>query len=82
MKQKHFSSMMKTLQELALQAAPNPALMARTFLVPGHPPAKQLEARDYEEQSNKFRQHNRIKFRYVVKAWYAAKTFTPVMLHS
>ena len=80
--------MMKTLQELALQAVPNPALMARTFLVPWHPPAKQLEARDYEEQLNKFRQHHRIKFRYVVKefrfikAWYAAKTFTPVMLHS
>ena len=42
--------MMKTLQELALQAVPNPALMARTFLVPLHPLAKQLEARDYEEQ--------------------------------
>ena len=59
--------MMKTLQELALQAVPNAALMARTFLVPWHPLAQQLEARDYEEQRNKFRQEHRIKFRYVRK---------------
>ena len=79
--------MMKTLQGLALQAVPNPALMARTFLVPWHPLAKQLEARDYEEQRNKFREEHRVNFRYVcrefrfIQAWYSGKkkTFTQAM---
>ena len=55
--------MMKTLQELALQAVPNPALMARTFLVPRHPLAKQLEPHDYEEQRSKFREEHCVNFR-------------------
>ena len=75
--------MMKTLQELALQAVPNPALMARTFLVPWHPLAKQLEARDYEEQRNRFREQHRIHFRYVYKeicfieAWFSSSKIYP-----
>lgn len=59
--------MMKTLQELALQAVPSPALMARTFLVPWHLFAKQLEARDYEEQRNRFPEQRCVHFRYVCK---------------
>lgn len=69
---------MKTLQELALQAVPNPGKMAKMYLVPWYPLAIQLEARDYE-----FREQHRIKFRYVVKefrfikVWYAAKNIYP-----
>ena len=76
--------MIKTLQELALQAVPNPALMARTFLVPWHQLAKQLEARNYEEQRNKFCEEHRINFRYVCKefrfieAWYSGKNIYPI----
>ena len=74
---------MKTLQQLALQAVPNPRLMARTFLVPWQPLAKQLEARDNEEQRNKFHKEHRVNFRYVCKesrfiqAWYSGKNSYP-----
>ena len=57
--------MMKTLQELALNAVPNPGLMATTYLVPHHPPAIQLEAREYELQRNVFRKQHKVLFRYV-----------------
>ena len=75
--------MMKTLQQLALQAVPNPGLMARTFLVPWQPLAKQLQARDYKEQRKKFREEHRVNFRYVCKefrfiqAWYSGKNIYP-----
>ena len=75
--------MMETLQDLAVQAVPNPALMARTFLVPWHPLALKLEAHDYEEQRNKFREQRRIHFRYVCKefrfiqAWYSDQNTYP-----
>lgn len=38
---------MKTLQELAFAAAPNPGVQARRYLVPWHPLAKKLEEREY-----------------------------------
>ena len=74
---------MKTLQDLALQAVPNPALMARTFLVPWHPLAQKLEARNYEEQRNQFREQHRVHFRYVceefrfIQAWYSDQNIYP-----
>ena len=74
---------MKTLQDLALQAFPDPALMARTFLVPWYPLAQKLEARNYEEQRNKFREQHRVHFRYVcegfrfIQAWYSDQNIYP-----
>jgi len=55
---------MKTLLELALQAIPNPGFMAKTYLVLWHPLAIKLEARDYEEKRNVFREQHRMQFRY------------------
>ena len=74
---------MKTLQDLALQAVPNPALIARTFLVPWHPLAQKLEARNYEEQRNQFREQHRVHFRYVceefrfIQAWHSDQNIYP-----
>ena len=74
---------MKTLQELVLQAVPNPGKMAKMYLVSWHLLAIQLEARDYEEQRNRFCEQHKIKFRYVVKefrfikAWNSAKNIYP-----
>ena len=56
---------MKTLQELALNVVPNPGLMARTYLVPHHPLAIQLEAKEFEQQRNTFRKEHKVLFRYV-----------------
>ena len=74
---------MKTLQELALQAVPNPGFMAKTYLVPWHPLAIKLEARDYEEKRNVFREQHRKQFRYVVREmryierWYEENPIHP-----
>ena len=74
---------MKTLQDLALQAVPNPALMGRTFLVPWHPRVQKLEARNYEEQRNQFREQHRVHFRYVceefrfIQAWHSDQNIYP-----
>lgn len=57
---------MKTLQELALKAVPNPSFMVKTYLVPWHPLAIKLEARQYEEDRHKFREQDRTQFRYIV----------------
>ena len=56
---------MKTLYEIALAAVPNPGLMAETYLVPHHPIAVDLQARQYEEDRNKYREQHRVLFRYV-----------------
>ena len=56
---------MKTLYELALEAVPNEGLMAETFLVACHPIAKELQARQYIEDRNKYRQQHRVNFRFV-----------------
>lgn len=74
---------MKTLQELALQAVPNPGFMAKTYLVPWHPLAIKLEARDYEEKINVFREQHRMQFRYVlremqyIERWYKENPIHP-----
>ena len=74
---------MKTLQDLVLQAVPNPTLMGRTFLVPWHPLAQKLEARNYEEQQNQFREQHRVHFRYVceefrfIQAWHSDQNIYP-----
>ena len=61
---------MKTLQELAFNAVPNPGLMARTFLVPWHPLAVQLEAKEYELQRNVFHEEHRVHFRYACESFF------------
>jgi len=61
---------MKTLQELAFNAIPNPGLMARTFLVPWHPLAVKLEEKEYETQPNIFHEQHRTQFRCVCKSFF------------
>ena len=56
---------MKTLYELAFNAVPNPGLMAETFLVPHHPVAQELEAKQYVLDRNKYREQHRTLFRFV-----------------
>ena len=56
---------MKTLYELALEAVPNPGIMAETYLVPHHPIAVQLQARQYEQDRNAYREEHRVLFRFV-----------------
>ena len=74
---------MKTLQELALQAVPNPGFIAKTYLVPLHPLAIKLEARDYEEKRNVVWEQHRTQFRYVVREmryierWYEENPIHP-----
>ena len=54
---------METLQELlALKAVPFPGKQAKMFLPPHHPIAKKLQALDYQQMRNKFRQEHRVKF--------------------
>ena len=67
---------MKTLYQLTLEAVPNKGLMADTFLVPGHPIAKELKAQQYIEDRNKYREQHRINFRFV----YADLLFYPSLL--
>ena len=47
---------MKSLRQLALEAVPNPGLMAEIFLVPHHPVAIELQERQYTEDCNCFRE--------------------------
>ncbi|CAH3173640.1 unnamed protein product [Porites lobata] len=54
---------MKTLYQLAFDAVPNKGLMAETFLVPWHPVAQQLQAQQYIEDRNKYREQHRVNFR-------------------
>lgn len=74
---------MKTLYELALEAVPNKGLMAETFLVPCHPIAKELQARQYIEDRNKYRQQHRVNFRFVyadlcfIEAWFSNSKIYP-----
>lgn len=75
---------MKSLQEMALRAVPNPGFMARTYLVPWHPLAVKLEARrQYEEDRNKFREQHRTQFRCGVREfrfierWYDDRRIYP-----
>ena len=53
---------METLQELALKAVPFPGKQAEMFLPPHHPIAKKLQALDYQQMGNKFRQEHGVKF--------------------
>ena len=57
---------MKTLYQLSLAAVPNPGYMAKTFLVPHHPAAVDLEERQYQEDRVKWQKEHKLKFRYVV----------------
>ncbi|CAH3026797.1 unnamed protein product [Porites evermanni] len=54
---------MKTLYQLAFEAVPNKGLMAETFLVPWHPVAKELQAQQYIEDRNKYKQEHCVNFR-------------------
>ena len=56
---------MKTLYELALHAVPNPGMMAKMYLVPHHPAAIDLEARQFREDRARWQQEHRAKFRLV-----------------
>ena len=56
---------MKTLYQLAFDAVPKKDLMAETFLVPWHPVAQQLQAQQYIEDRNKYREQHRLNFRFV-----------------
>ena len=56
---------MKTLYQLTFDAVPNKGLMAETFLVPWHPVAQQLQAQQYIEDRNKYREQHRVNFRFV-----------------
>ena len=71
---------METLENLALKAVPHPAAMARKYLPPHHPLAVALEAIDYEEQRNKFRQEHRHQFRYVFIEFWFLEIFFSVFL--
>ena len=66
---------MKTLYQLAFDAVPNTGLMAETFLVPWHPVAQQLQAQQYIEDRNKYREQHRLNFRFV----YADLCFTEAL---
>ena len=57
---------MKTLYELALAAVPNPGHMAKTFLVPHHPAARDLEDRQFKEDRARWQKEHQVKFRCVV----------------
>ena len=56
---------MKTLYQLAFDAVPSKGLMAETFLVPWHPVVQQLQAQQYIEDRNKYREQHRVNFRFV-----------------
>lgn len=74
---------MKTLYQLALEAVPNKGLMADTFLVPCHPIAKELQAQQYIEDRNKYREQHRVNFRFVyadlcfIQAFFSNSNFYP-----
>ena len=74
---------MKTLYQLALEAVPNKGLMADTFLVPSPPIAKELQAQQYIEDRNKYREQDRVNFRFVyadlcfIQAFFSNSNFNP-----
>ena len=57
---------MKALQELALQAVPFLGKQAEMFLTAHYPIAKKLQALDYKQMRDKFREEHRVKFRCVL----------------
>ena len=57
---------MKTLYELALAAVPNPGFMAEKYLLPNHPAAHDLEARQFQEDRARWQKEHKLKFRCVV----------------
>ena len=57
---------MKTLYELALAAVPNPGFMAEKYLLPHHPAARDLEARQFQEDRARWQKEHKLKFRCVV----------------
>ena len=65
---------MKTLYQLALEAVPNPGLMAETFLVPHHPAARDLQALQYTQDRNRYREEHRVLFRFVYADLYFIET--------
>ena len=66
---------MKTLYQFAFDAVPNKGLMAETFFVPWHPVAQQLQAQQYIEDRNKYREQHHLNFRFV----YADLCFTEAL---
>ena len=73
---------MKTLYQLALEAVPNPGLMAETFLVPHHPAARDLQALHYTQDRNRYREEHRVLFRFVYADFYFIETmFSNTTIH-
>ena len=73
---------MKTLYQLALEAVPNPGLMAETFLVPHHPAARDLQALHYTQDRNGYREEHRVLFRFVCADLYFIETmFSNTTIH-
>ena len=56
---------MTSLYQLALKAVPNPGLMAETFLVAHHPIARDLQAEQYKQDRDRYRENHRVLFRFV-----------------
>ena len=56
---------MNTLYQLALKAVPNPGLMAETFLIEHHPVARDLQAEQYMQDRDRYRENHRVLFRFV-----------------
>ena len=56
---------MTSLYQLALKAVPNPGLMAERFLVAHHPVARDLQAEQYKQDRDRYRENHRVLFRFV-----------------
>lgn len=59
------TSKMNSLYQLALKAVPNPGVMAETFLVAHHPMARDLQAEQYVQDRDRYREDHRVLFRFV-----------------
>ena len=58
---------MKSLEQLSIDAVPNPGTVARQLFPPRHPVRYALERREYREMRKKYQKINQIKFRYVLR---------------
>ena len=74
---------MKTLYQLAFEAVPNKGLMTDTFLLLWHPVAQELQAQQYIQDRNKYREEHCISFRFVyadlcfIEAWFSNSKIYP-----
>lgn len=60
-------SIMKSLEQLSIEAVPDPGTVAGELFLPRHPVRYSLERREYREMREKYQKIHQVKFRYALR---------------